>query len=94
MTNKAAVLTCVFVFGMGLIFCGKAFAQGPIDNARQFQEKAVKSALRSSRNQNFKAKQEYVEWADKRVSSNDDNLKKGDSASMINIGNQAGGNTK
>ena len=94
MNNKAAVLTCVFVFVMGLIFCEKAFAQSPIENARQFQQKAINSALRSSRNQNFTAKQEYIEFLDTPVASDYDNLKKGGGKPLVNTGEQARGNTR
>ena len=42
--------------------CGLSFAQGPINNAMQFQEKAVKSALKGSKGQNLGARRDSVMW--------------------------------
>lgn len=51
------------IFIIAFILCGDIYA-GPIENADQFQAKTVKSVLRSSGNQNFKAKEEYIEGMD------------------------------
>jgi hypothetical protein len=63
MSIKISVVTSVVISAAALIVCGISFAQGPINNALQFQEKAIKSALRGSKNQNFETRRDSIRWA-------------------------------
>ena len=62
----------IMIFIAGLFVCDTIFA-GPAMNAQQFQQKAVNSALKKdSGSQNYRPKQEYVEWTSSPVSTPSD----------------------
>ena len=89
--NKTIALMYALIFVIAFILCGDLYA-GPIDNADQFQKKAVKSVLRSSGNQNFRAKEEYIEGIDIPDEDNK-NKKKDETESVVNTANVESGDT-
>jgi len=57
---------------------------GPINNAQQFQEKAVKSALQTSGNRNLDHNSPGIKWTDKTKAEKHDADKR-DIYSFVNV---------
>ena len=85
MKKKIYAIGLIIVLAFRGAFCGELLAQGPINNPPEFQEKAIKSALKGAKNKSLEQQNDNIRWDNGLEPGEGDDTKKEDGPTFVNV---------